>query len=379
MPEDSPPGGLLSLSHPVDITAWNQSVSQSQFSGKDLFPLDQEDFEEMANQFLDPNVLKDDVASMTSSMDDSTYMSQPDTGRHGPRTQSRNQHDSRRQSDVYAGQIYSPALSSSSHGYHGGQSDVTQLFLPSNATEMDFGEGAFSEFTNYHSQGYGPQLPYNLSNTSTTRQTDDHQSIWPADSQSFSRPFAVGPIDAVSFQNELSAREFARPSLASSSMSQYGATTARPQMRRINTTTSAQSGISQRRSSVGNESDIAPQSAATQRSVGFIGPQFVDRSALQSPASASDDRKPVIPSSVYHDEASATESIVSPDIYNEAEEELYASSSGAGPVSEEADVKRARSHHLYSAAPGTDDMYHCPFKTESQCNHSPTKLKCNYE
>jgi hypothetical protein len=79
-------------------------------------------------------------------------------------------------------------------------------------------------------------------------------------------------------------------------------------------------------------------------------------------------------------EKSTAESIISQDIYTDAgDESLDASLSSARPVSEEADVKRARSHQLYSATPGTDDLYHCPFKAESQCNHSPTKLKCNYE
>jgi hypothetical protein len=40
---------------------------------------------------------------------------------------------------------------------------------------------------------------------------------------------------------------------------------------------------------------------------------------------------------------------------------------------------RARTDPLYSARPGKDGSYHCPFVTSEGCQHKATKLKCNYE
>ena len=40
----------------------------------------------------------------------------------------------------------------------------------------------------------------------------------------------------------------------------------------------------------------------------------------------------------------------------------------------------ARDHYLYkNAAPQQDGLYHCPWESETSCNHKPEKLKCNYE
>lgn len=40
---------------------------------------------------------------------------------------------------------------------------------------------------------------------------------------------------------------------------------------------------------------------------------------------------------------------------------------------------RARTDPLYSARPGKDGSYRCPFLTSDGCQHKATKLKCNYE
>ncbi|KAH0191150.1 hypothetical protein KCU99_g6819, partial [Aureobasidium melanogenum] len=40
---------------------------------------------------------------------------------------------------------------------------------------------------------------------------------------------------------------------------------------------------------------------------------------------------------------------------------------------------RARTDPLYSAKPGKDGSYHCPFLTSEGCQHKATKLKCNYD
>ena len=38
-----------------------------------------------------------------------------------------------------------------------------------------------------------------------------------------------------------------------------------------------------------------------------------------------------------------------------------------------------RSHEYYSARPGKDGYYHCPWKVKEKCPHEPTKQKCTYE
>ncbi|KAI4768777.1 hypothetical protein E4T52_16151 [Aureobasidium sp. EXF-3400] len=40
---------------------------------------------------------------------------------------------------------------------------------------------------------------------------------------------------------------------------------------------------------------------------------------------------------------------------------------------------RARTDPLYSARPGKDGSYHCPFLASEGCQHKATKLKCNYD
>ena len=40
----------------------------------------------------------------------------------------------------------------------------------------------------------------------------------------------------------------------------------------------------------------------------------------------------------------------------------------------------ARDHYLYkNAAPQADNLFHCPWEGQANCNHKPEKLKCNYE
>jgi hypothetical protein len=53
----------------------------------------------------------------------------------------------------------------------------------------------------------------------------------------------------------------------------------------------------------------------------------------------------------------------------------FTSSSTTG----EGDEGRHRNHPLYSKSPEADGLYHCPFKSDPNCQHKPTKLKCNYE
>lgn len=57
----------------------------------------------------------------------------------------------------------------------------------------------------------------------------------------------------------------------------------------------------------------------------------------------------------------------------------YRSSSSAASMASEGDEGRHRNDPLYSRGPEPDGLYHCPFKSDPNCQHKPTKLKCNYE
>ncbi|KAF7186856.1 hypothetical protein HII31_11816 [Pseudocercospora fuligena] len=55
------------------------------------------------------------------------------------------------------------------------------------------------------------------------------------------------------------------------------------------------------------------------------------------------------------------------------------SSSSAASMTSESDEGRHRNDPLYSRGPESDGLYHCPFKSDPNCQHKPTKLKCNYD
>lgn len=59
------------------------------------------------------------------------------------------------------------------------------------------------------------------------------------------------------------------------------------------------------------------------------------------------------------------------------DEQVAMSNWPAPPASE---GENARDHPLYRTAfPQSDGLYHCPWEGQSNCNHKPEKLKCNYE
>lgn len=64
---------------------------------------------------------------------------------------------------------------------------------------------------------------------------------------------------------------------------------------------------------------------------------------------------------------------------DDLDDQSTASRSASARLPEDVESKMARTHPLYQATPGDDDMYHCPQEGKSGCNHKPTKLKCNYE
>ena len=54
-------------------------------------------------------------------------------------------------------------------------------------------------------------------------------------------------------------------------------------------------------------------------------------------------------------------------------------SSAHGKPKEKPETAQPRNHHLYKALPGKDGLFRCPFASQTQCAHLPTKQKCGYE
>ncbi|GAM87856.1 hypothetical protein ANO11243_058840 [Dothideomycetidae sp. 11243] len=55
------------------------------------------------------------------------------------------------------------------------------------------------------------------------------------------------------------------------------------------------------------------------------------------------------------------------------------SSAGKSSRSRPAEHSGVREHPYYQACAHTDGLYYCPYTTTENCNHKPTKLKCNYD
>ncbi|EME87329.1 uncharacterized protein MYCFIDRAFT_212839 [Pseudocercospora fijiensis CIRAD86] len=51
----------------------------------------------------------------------------------------------------------------------------------------------------------------------------------------------------------------------------------------------------------------------------------------------------------------------------------------AASMTSESEEGRHRNDPLYSRGPESDGLYHCPFESDPNCQHKPTKLKCNYD
>ncbi|KAH7050171.1 hypothetical protein B0J12DRAFT_740442 [Macrophomina phaseolina] len=313
----------------------------------------------MARNFL--HFPKDDDASISSSMDDSAYMSQPDTGRRGKKNDNYQvPQDTRSQiMEPFVGpHIYSPTLSVESHGtFPGSQSDMGNMMLPTTAGS-DNGDSNFkmSDFTNFHNAQVA-------SPTDFTFRAPMHSQSWGSESQSYSAPFASGSIDApstfLSRQNSYPSRAVTQPYFA-----QYPTY-----------------GID---SMISNSQNMSEQRRSDSK------PRFEGSEVLSPASTVMTSQFPMFHGgSEYGEEQSfmpmnTSESMmesatVQPSTMNAHDEDEEAEQDAARKSSEEAEVKLARTHPLYQAQPSSDEMYHCPFEGQANCQHRATKLKCNYD
>ncbi|KKY25578.1 putative zinc finger domain-containing protein [Diplodia seriata] len=361
---DSAPGDF-SLPAPVDVALWTQSVSGTPYTGSDLFSFGQEDLSSMARNFL--QFPKDDEASISSSMDDSAYMSQPDTGRRGKNENYHMPQDTRSQimEPMVGSHIYSPTLSVQSHGtFNGSQPDMSNIMLPATAAS-DNGDGHFkmSDFTNFnHAQVASP--------TDFTFRAPMHSQSWASESQSYSAPFVSGSIDAPSTflhrQSSYPSRTVSQPYFAQYPTygidSMISNTQSMPEQRRRPTLQHSDS-----RSRFEGSDILSPASTVmtSQFPVFNGGSEYGEEPSFMSMAGSENMME------------SAT---IQPSAMSNADmDDEEAEQDAARKSSEEAEVKLARTHPLYQAQPQADEMYHCPFEGQANCQHRSTKLKCNYD
>lgn len=163
----------------MDIDTWNKAV-----------PLENDpvDFIEMAGQFLEPDVLKEDTQSISSSMNDSAYMSQPDMAQlQGALVNMQYQSTQAQGQPGVEGfvnpDVLSPALSSNSHGhgaYYNQQGDMNNFMLPP-AARVSGQASLMTQFANPSSNQLFMDSPDSNASPFTT-QTMDGQQMWSHDS-----------------------------------------------------------------------------------------------------------------------------------------------------------------------------------------------------
>ncbi|KAK7617264.1 hypothetical protein IWX50DRAFT_681851 [Phyllosticta citricarpa] len=401
---DSAPGDF-SLTAPVDVALWTQSVSGTPFSGSDLFSAgNQEELNTMARNFL--HFPKDDEASISSSMDDSAYMSQPDTGRKKSvkdNTSFQLPQDARSQimEPFQGSNLYSPTLGVDNRGaFHVGQPDMGNMMLPA-AAGSDNGESNFrmSDFANFgHGQSVSP-TDYNM-----RAQMPNGQAGWSsAEMPNYSAPFAAGPVEATFAPRHQSyhGRTVSQPIF--SSYSSFGidsmisdshnmpdqrrarfeqpATAApadmhRPSLQRAVSDTKARFDsdvLSPSSTVMSTQFSMFPAGSEFGEEPGFVGMVGYAPSGVHGGLRRAD-----FDVRNEHMLATTPPDMIAPNV---ASDEMGSDDGdyNGNRASEEAEVKLARTHPLYQAAPQADDMYHCPYEGQANCAHKPTKLKCNYD
>lgn len=386
------------MTAPVDVALWTQSVSGTPYTGSDLFSFGQEDLTNMARNFL--QFPKDDEASISSSMDDSAYMSQPDTGRRVKKNDNYQvPQDTRSQiMEPFVGpHIYSPTLSVESHGtFHGSQSEMGNMILPPTAGS-DNGDSNFkmSDFTNFNNAQVA-------SPTDFTFRAPMHNQ-WGNESQSYSAPFASGSIDApstfLSRQSSYPSRAVNQPyfaqypaygidSMISNSQNLNEQRRVRSPFEPVATAAPAdvhrptlQQSDSKPRFETSDVLSPASTVMTSQFSMFHGGSEYGEEQSFMPMTAFVPFTRP---QTLLADEIISTESMmesatVQPSAMKAIDDDEEIDQDDARKSSEEAEVKLARTHPLYQAQPQADEMYHCPFEGQANCQHRATKLKCNYD
>jgi len=176
-------------------------VPGNPYPDSELFPAAQEDFLNMAGQFADNGISKDDCSSMASSMNDSAYLSQPDF------TQTTTRFISGIQKGAFSGSrkpgidstlgldVYSPTLSSQSLGtFNRSPCGMAPLMLPQ-TEELAIRSARIPPLDNMSlSELYGSTASLGLQHNSTSQYLGT--GIWLGDdAQGLSESFGVSPLN----------------------------------------------------------------------------------------------------------------------------------------------------------------------------------------
>ncbi|KAK8195726.1 hypothetical protein BKA81DRAFT_151037 [Phyllosticta paracitricarpa] len=322
----------------------------------------------MARNFL--HFPKDDEASISSSMDDSAYMSQPDTGR------------KKSVKDNTSFQLPQDARSQIMEPFQG-----SNLYSPTLGVDN---RGAFHSVS---------PTDYNM-----RAQMPNGQAGWSsAEMPNYSAPFAAGPVEATFAPRHQSyhGRTVSQPIF--SSYSSFGidsmisdshnmpdqrrarfeqpATAApadmhRPSLQRAVSDTKARFDsdvLSPSSTVMSTQFSMFPAGSEFGEEPGFVGMVGYAPSGVHGGLRRAD-----FDVRNEHMLATTPPDMIAPNV---ASDEMGSDDGdyNGNRASEEAEVKLARTHPLYQAAPQADDMYHCPYEGQANCAHKPTKLKCNYD
>lgn len=354
-------------------------------------------------------------------------MSQSDTSRRAaPSGDCSNEQVSlEKRSQTFEGFLYSPALSSENHRiFQGSSSDMNHLLIPSigdhDAEEMNLGVTELTSFA--ANPSYGRSMGYDMANpplSSPFVQGNDMVPAFgwtPISTPTFGANYSMGTVDENIFSHPVQVQQDTtnhrargvRSSISDDTASQHSQQRAaqqpvRPRLQRMDGSLNSKVSDDTATSnfSFTHENIVAETSnrlQTTEQQVNNYGSSYLTSptsrtasiSALDTSA-ISDHAKGVsryvLPNpflfyllSCFSDCFSSIFSVQGERRESQKEPELYAQAdSVSGQNAEDADGKKARTHSLYQATPGDDELYHCPHEGQPGCGHKPTKLKCNYE
>lgn len=263
--------------------------------------------------------------------------------------------------------LYSPSLGSDHfNAFQEQQTDISQMRLPSSATDGQAADNVFS-YGNYSAAQEFPQYAATTVQRFTPASGMESGSYWGiADSQNLSAPY--------NFASYAKSSQSIDSSMFTSADSELMFNTTQRNMSRPQINTNV------RPTALRHSSSYA-SSQGRQVSNQNFGPVVMSPT---SPLSAHlpmtfeefEQRHSLDARNIKEETNSASLTAQSID---DEDEILSASDALEAKTMEEEQGKLARSHPLYQAQPDENGKYHCPNEGKAGCSHKPTPLKCNYD
>ena len=331
---------------------------------------------------------KDEVVSLNSSLEDSTYMSQSDTGatarvKSGSQYHAQPSFSSHAVEPFFSQALLSPTVGSESHnGFTDSQINAGQMMLPTSSGPSEFGDDGkgtchtiLSPWESTHCVVPGFYQQYPSSNMIAGRESwqspsyvDSSRPMLQRRSSSHGQQahsYGVYPPTSLPRMTSQSTGFTSMPLQSThsptSSRRQSIASFGQPEVQYM-ASPDSQWGHSQM---VQNHMFTSQVHSYMNSSRSVKRLQEIDFLAANLLYSA----MPHNPISSHHPSGASTISANEHDLKDDGR---------TGQSSTDDIDVRARAHPMYQASPEDDDLYHCPFEKEN-CPHRPTKLKCNYE